>query len=451
MLGPISLTSLVIANMMGAGVFTTSGFTLATLGSSELVMWAWLCGGVLAVCGAICYGSLSRRFTKCGGEYMFLSRVVNPMAGFVAGWVSLLAGFTGATALAAMTFETYLAISTPEWIPEGSMAIALVLLVAASHASRLNTGVFTQNIAVVLKLGSIIAFIVYCFTIAEPQAITTAPVEIPFSLYSFAGSLVWISFSYSGFNVAIYVSGEALDPARNVPRTMLWGTVLVTILYLGLNAVFIMLPAYADVAGREDVAAAAAESIGGPFLGNLIRGVIALALATSVSSMIMAAPRVYAQMADDGWFPQVFRFQGEVPRAAIFLQAGITVIVILFTDLKEMLSYLGLTLSLCAAFTVSSLFILRRREGKQAVPIPGYPLIPIVYVGGTLFLTVLAAFHSPKELLGALVTILSGCLLFLWIQRQKPSDALEVGVHIDILSSERRQIKKETYENMKNN
>ncbi|MDJ0838533.1 MAG: amino acid permease [Acidobacteriota bacterium] len=422
-LGFVSLTCLVVANMLGAGVFTTSGFALSDLGSPGRVMLAWFCGGITALCGAVCYGSLCRRLTESGGEYLYLSRVIHPMAGFIAGWVSLLAGFTGATAFAALTFETYLAPALPSDLSSGSIAIGLVLVTTFAHASRLRAGAFSQNAAVILKLGLIAAFIFYALSLGSPASETVAPPVKPFSIFAFAGSLVWISLSYSGFNAAVYVSGEAHSPAVDVPRALIWGTVLVIGLYLALNAVFVMLPPFQDVAGRQDVAAAAAHSIGGAPLENITRALIAMALATSVSSMMMAGPRVYTRMADDGMFPKIFRFHGEVPRASIILQAVITITVILFTDLKELLSYLGLTLSLSSALTISSLFILRRREGKEKVPVWGFPVTPLVFIMATLVLAVMAARNSPNELIGALVTIFSGVAVFMVMNRLNAGSA----------------------------
>jgi len=417
LLGPFSLTNLVIANMIGAGVFTTSGFALADLGDPDLVMLAWFCGGLLALTGAISYAALSRRLTQSGGEYLYLSRVIHPLAGFIAGWVSLLAGFTGATAFTALTFESYALGQTPAWLPEGTLAIVLILVTSAAHGARVRTGAFSQNTVVVLKLGLIVVFVGVCLVLGGNGDVTTAMPTVQPSFAVFAGALVWISLSYSGFNAAIYVSGEAQSPSRNVPRAMIFATIGVTVLYLALNAVFLYLPDRNAVVGQEAVAAAAARSIGGQSLELAVRGLIALALATSVSSMMMAGPRVYARMADDGLFPRAFTQDENPPRAAIVLQALIAIVAITFTDLSNLLSYLGFTLSLSAAMAVCSLFVLRRREGAEAVPVIGYPVIPIVYIGVTILLAGVAARNKPAELIAALVTIASGSLAYLVIRR----------------------------------
>ncbi len=404
-----TLTALVIGNMIGAGVFTTSGFALADLGSPHWVMLGWLVGGVIALCGALSYGGLARYFAESGGEYLFLARVLHPAVGFLAGWVSLLAGFTGAIAFAALAFESYLAYLFPAWLPAGSIAIGTILVFTLLHSIQVSLGAISQNFIVALKL---LLLVVFLFFAARGQSASAAPsVSSAFSLTAFAGSLVWISLSYSGFNAAIYIAGEARDPAKTVPRAMWLGTVITMAFYLALNAVFVYLPAYQTVAGKEDVAAVAAQSIGGDALALFVRAIIALALITSVSAMMMAGPRVYARMADDGIFPRLFQFRGDSPRAAIWLQAVLVVLVIMLSSVKGLLTYLGFTLSLCAALTVASLFVLRRREGK-AVVVTGYPFTPALYVGATVLFAALAVKRNPWEVLGAALTILSGLAVY---------------------------------------
>lgn len=415
-LGLLTLASLVIANMIGAGVFTTSGFALADLGSPKWVMLGWLVGGLIAMCGALSYGGLVRHLTESGGEYLFLARFIHPVVGFLAGWVSLLAGFTGATAFAALGLETYLSFLRPAWLPSGAIAIGSVLLFTALHSFRLALGAVAQNAIVLLKLVLLVVFLVI---VGFSPSANAAPHPVaPFSLLAFAGSLVWISLSYSGFNAAIYIADEAKDARRNVPRALWLGTLITMFFYLALNAVFVYLPPFQTVAGQPDVAAAAAQAIGGEKLAAFIRVIIALALCTSVSSMIMAGPRVYARMANDGVFPRMFRFTGEVPRAAILLQSALVILVILVSSLKGLLGYLGLTLSLCTALTVSSIFVVRR---KEALNVTGYPFTPVLYVGAVLVFAALSLKRNPWEMLGAVLTVASGLCAYWLINRRKPA------------------------------
>jgi APA family basic amino acid/polyamine antiporter len=418
-LGLFSLVCLIIANMVGAGVFTTSGFALGDLGSANRVVAAWVVGGLIALAGAVSYGGLVRRMTESGGEYLFLSRVIHPVAGFIAGWVSLLAGFTGAIAFAALTFETYAFPARPEWLPAGVAASALVVLAAVLHGVRVRAGAVTQNVAVVLKVALLVGFLIFAGVVAMTEG--AAPVTVvpgPFSLSAFAGSLVWISLSYSGFNAAVYVAGEAKDAQRNAPRALWIGTLIVTALYVALNAAFVYLPAFESVVGKQDVAAAAAQAIGGDTAAMAIRVIIVIALVTSVFSLIMAGPRVYARMAEDGVLPGIFRFKGtEAPTAAIFGQAALAILLISLSDLRGLLGYLGFTLSISAALSVASLFILHKREGRQAIVVPGYPFTPLFYVIVTLVLAGIAGARDPMQLFAAVVTIASGSAAYYFVKK----------------------------------
>lgn len=412
-LGFLTLVGLIVANMIGAGVFTTSGFALADLGSPNRVMLAWLIGGIIALCGALSYGALVRQMSESGGEYLFLSRVIHPIAGFIAGWVSLLAGFTGAIAFAALAFESYIQPILPFSLPTGTLAISLVVLAAILHGFRLNLGVGIQNAVVALKFVLLLLFIGIAAISAKSYGFeeSTKPVS-DFSLFAFAGSLVWISLSYSGYNAAVYVAGEANQKQINVPKAMWIGTLAVTIIYLALNGVFMYFTPTELTIGKEDVAAVAATYIGGDTLALLVRFIISLSLLTSVFAMVMIGPRVYARMAEDKLFPQFFRFQGEVPRSAIALQATAAILLISFTSLKDLLSYLGFTLSLCAAMTVFCLFIIKRKDENNSIKIPGYPFVPVFFVGATIFLAILAVWRNPIELAATALTFISGIALY---------------------------------------
>ena len=422
-----SLSALVVANMVGAGVFTTSGFALSDLGRPSYVLAAWAVGGGLALCGALSYGALARRMAESGGEYLFLARAVHPLAGFLAGWVSLLAGFTGALAFAAEALEVYAAPpgSVLGNLPDGTVATSALVLAGLLHGWRVQIGAVPQNVAVALKLG-LLALFVAVAALTAPDWVggplpETSGAPAAFSITAFAGSLVWISLSYSGFNAAVYVAGEARDARRTVPRSMWTATLAVAALYLALNAVFVLAPPPDVVAGREDVAAAAARFVGGDAFATAVRALIALALWTSVSAMTLTGPRVYAKMAEDGLFPRaLLPPSGEAtgpPRAAIALQVTLAAIVVWISGIEGLLSYLGLTLWLSTAATVAVLFLLRRREGAEAVPVPGYPVVPAVYVGAVLVFAVLAAFRAPTELAAAALTLALGTAFYFIFRR----------------------------------
>lgn len=411
--GLITLTALVIANMVGAGVFTTSGFALADLHAPGRVVAAWIVAGGIALCGAIAYGALASVLHESGGEYLFLSRWVHPAAGFLAGWVSLLAGFTGAIAFAALTLETYVRPM------DGWLASGAILLCAVLHGIRKAPGAWIQNTIVAAKLVLLAIFLVIAVAKlgdGNPLRLGNLPASAipPFSLARFAEALMWISLSYSGFNAAIYVAGEA-RLIRQVPRALILGTGITMVLYVGLNAVFV----YADpaaIVGQPEVAAIAAKALGSPFLETLTRVVIPVALLTSVSAMILAGPRVYAQMAKDGWLPGWLQFsQEEPPRAAILFQAGLAILLVWVSTIRDLLSYLGFTLSISSAAAVATLWLVHRR---RLTKVHTYQLVAAgIYVFMTLVAAAIGATLNPWQGLAGVATLGAGYACYLLTKR----------------------------------
>ncbi len=415
--------ALVVANMIGTGVFTTSGFALADLQSRQAVLLAWLVGGVLAMFGALSYGALARHIPESGGEYTFLSRIVHPLAGFLAGWISLLVGFTVPIAAAALALAAYLTaplggVLQPEWI--GTIAL---LAVGALHGCKLRAGLILQNIAVSLMLLVIVAFIVLGIAgMPTPSATATSMTLVNVEISAFAVTLVWVSFSYSGWNAAVYVAGEVRDPKRNLHLSLWVATGLVTIIYLALNAIFLYAVPAVELAGRAEVAAIAAEALGGPRLRLLVSVMISLGLFTSISAMVMIGPRVYARMADDGLFPKWFETHGEVPSTAVMFQVAFAIVVVWVADLRELFGYIGFTLGLSAAATVASLIWLRLKEGSERVPVPGFPWIPGIFVAFVLTAAIFMAARQPYEAGLGLLTILAGVPLY-WTMRRRERPA----------------------------
>ncbi|MBI4586591.1 MAG: amino acid permease [Planctomycetes bacterium] len=413
-LGLSSAIALVVANMIGTGVFTTSGLVLKDLGRPGWVLLAWLAAGVIAMCGALSYGALARLLPESGGEYYFLRETVHPLAGFLVGWISLLAGFTAPIAVAALGLQAYLAPVLGEKVREEWIGTAAICLAALMHGFRLRHGVWAQNGAVALKLLLISGFIAYgAFRL--PGRGIPGPTDAPaFEIDAFAVSMVLIYFSYSGWNAAVYVAGEVRDPQRNLHRSLWMATSLVTILYLALNAVFLYAAPAQQLSGEVEIGAIAAEALGGTALRGAVNLLVALALFTSISAMVMAGPRVYARMAEDGLFPRPFSSRHDVPTPAIALQAGLAILVVWFSELKQLLGYVGFTLGLSAAATVCGLIFLRRRLGPERAPVPGYPWIPGLFVLGTLWAASFMVIRKPFEAGIGLLTVAAG-VPFYWI------------------------------------
>lgn len=414
-LGLGSAVAMVVASMIGTGVFTTSGFLLADLGSREAVLAAWAVGGVIAALGALSYGALARRIPESGGEYVFLSRTLHPSAGFLAGWVSLLAGFSAPIAASAMGFGEYTKAWWPTWNPK---VVATILIVVLSwiHAVRVAPGAWVQNVAVGLKLLLVGVFIA-CAAGRLPDPVGIAPLGKGVWSPTFAVSLVWVSFSYAGWNAAIYVGGEIRDAERNLPRALLVGTLLVTMLYLGLNFVFLRAVPVAELSGELEVGRIAAQALGGKLWAEGVTALIALALATSVSSMVMAGPRVYARMAGDGYLPAWLACAGGAPRAAIFFQLAVALAMLWSATYEKLLTYIGVTLSVSTAATVVGLMRLRRREGPT-LKVPGWPWVPGLFVASVVWMVAFTVWRRPLESALGLATLGLGWVVWWWRYRQ---------------------------------
>jgi APA family basic amino acid/polyamine antiporter len=413
LLRPRSAIFLVVANMIGAGVFTSSGFALADH-PPHVVVFAWAVGGVLATMGAVCYGALGRRFPHSGGEYELLRRTIHPLAGFLAGVVSLVAGFSAPIAIAATTFEVYLARAFDLGLPAHGLASVLIVGAALLHLRGLELGARAQDRLVVVKLLALSAFIVLgalaiFWRESSLPAVGPSGATLPtaFDLPAFATTCVWVSFAYSGWNAASYLAGEIEAPARNLTRVLLIGTWATMLVYVTLNAVFVYGAPRAELAGQPEVGLVVAKALGGRGGELAMALVVALAAVTSVTAMTMAGPRVYARMAEDGYLPQRIARSAR-HRAAILLQVVLALAMLWVAPLEDLMQWTGWTLWASSAATVVGLWIVRAREGAHAVPVPGWPFVPLLYLAVSIGIGIFA-FHRQwlggSIVVGALVLV----------------------------------------------
>ena len=417
------LTWMVVANMVGAGVFVTSGYTLGSVGSPHMVMVCWLVGGLIAMAGAVSYGELAHRAPESGGEYLFLTEAGFPRMGFVAGWVSIVAGFSGAIAVAATAFASYFGTDALPWaMSEDAVAVSVILIGGVLHGISAGFGSAVQSLVVVVKLLLLSWLVAAGLSSQSPvwtphpedALIETAPQGWALVL-AMASSLVWISLSYSGFNAAVYVAGEAIDGRWRVPMAMFLGTILVTVLYWCLNFVFVYSAPPEQLANREDIANVAAAAIGGQTLQSWTRVIICVSMFTSVISMMMAAPRVLARMADDGYLPEFLAVRaGHAPYAAVAVQAVVASVVVLVSGLGELIGFLGLTLSLTAAITVGCLLTRRWRP-----PTTLRLVAPIIFIVATVILAILKSMSEPKHALATILTYAAGATMYYLVRGRR--------------------------------
>jgi APA family basic amino acid/polyamine antiporter len=413
-------TALVVANMIGTGIFTTSGILVAELGQPAYVFLVWAVGGALALCGAFVYGELGAMMPRVGGEYVYLSRAFNQLVGFLSGWVSLVVGFSAPIAASAMAFGAYLHALHPSF-PATAAAVILIAFLTALHMLDVGWGARVQTAVTALKVLLIGGFVVAGILVGtgDWSHLTMAAGTAHKGPGSFASALVLVSYGYAGWNGAAYLAGELEHPARALPRALVGGTLLVIALYLALNAVFFYAASPAELAGTVEVGHVAARRLFGAAVGGTLSLVISLALISSVSAMIMIGPRVYVAMAQDGVFFRALAVRNKrgAPWRSVALQGALATILVLTATFEHLLYYIGFTLSLFAALTVAAAYVLRRREPEAPRPYRawGWPVTPLFFVAGSVWIASLAIFQRPLESLIGFATVGLGILVYgLW-------------------------------------
>jgi APA family basic amino acid/polyamine antiporter len=447
-IGLFSAIAIVVANMVGTGIFTTSGFILQQVGSSAALLVAWLVGGVFALCGALCYGELGARYPQAGGEYVYLREAFGKPVAFLSGWISLIVGFSAPIAAAAVAFATYLfkamgfsvgsersvvlfGVPLFTFSAPVMLAIAVVLILSMLHVHSLRVGSRVQNLLTLFKIALVVGFIVAGLCSSGGSAAHFSGAASIHTLLdgNFAVALIFISFAYSGWNGAAYLGGEIKRPSRNIPLAMLVGTAIVTVLYLLLNLVYIFALPANEMQGVMEVAAAAGVRLFGAGIARWLNAAVALGLLSVLSAMILAGPRVYYAMSRDGIF---FRLFGRVRRArrtpapAIGLQAAIAMVMIVSASYERLLIYIGFTLSLFAMLTVIGLVRLRRnRTGDMpAYHTWGYPLSPLLFILGNLWIIYFSLKSRAAPVVWGIITIAAGLLVYAYFNRKAPRPEL---------------------------
>lgn len=408
--------AIVISTMVGTGIFTTTGLMAEMGARSGDILIAWLIGGFLALCGALCYGELGANMPESGGEYYYISRVLHRLPGFLSGWVSLIVGFSAPIAAAAMAMHIYLAQVLPGW-PVRLMAAMTILLLSLLHAYDLRLGGRIQVALVMLKIILIISFIAGVFiAVPLPEFTKITQVSPHFWFKSpFAVILIFVAFAYSGWNAASYIGAEITTADKNLPRALVLGTITVTVLYVLVNYSYLSAVPIERLSGVESVAHAVGLALWGTMGGNLVSLLIATGLVSTVSAMIIAGPRVYEAMARDRFFPAAMSKLNKygVPSMAVAFQAIIAVIIAMTATFRTLLIYMGFTLNIFAALAVFSVFRMRKQGLSSIKTCWGYPVTPAIFLVFTLWMTVWSIKSQPFAALAGAVTLAIGCLIFL--------------------------------------
>jgi APA family basic amino acid/polyamine antiporter len=439
-LGLFPATNIVVANMIGAGIFTTSGLLMAELHNPLLMVILWAVGGIIALCGALSYGELGAAMPGAGGEYLFLSRLYSPIYGFLSGWVSFIVGFSAPIAASALGFSEYFTRAIPglgDWmnangimglaVTKKALAVSVILIFTFIHYRGIKYGARIQNALTILKILLIVILLVGGFSSERGDFSnfhSARTVGSGLAGWKTVGlSLMWIMFAYSGWNASTYLGAEIKNPKRNLPGSLIYGTLIVMVLYIGINILYVY--------GINPESMKGVISVGGLAMGNLFGKsaeilfsiLIAFALFSSLSAFIIIGPRVYYSMAKDGLFFKSAakihkRFQ--VPSNSILMQALIAVVLVLSGTFEQVLTYMGFALGIFPVLSVIGIWKLRKTH-PEALKIKGFPIPQIIYITAGLMILVLAFMQSPLESSIALLTVAVGIPAYYLFKRNSNS------------------------------
>jgi APA family basic amino acid/polyamine antiporter len=396
-------TAIVVADMVGVGVFTSLGFQVKDIPSGFSILLLWVVGGIVALCGVFSYSELGAMFPRSSGEYNFLARAYHPAFGFLAGWVSATVGFAAPVALAAMAFGQYAKAVIPG-APPLLLAIGVVWLVSLVQLAGVRHSSTFQLIATSLKVALIVGFLAAGFLIGTPQPVSFAPSAADWGHVAsapFAIGLVFVMYAFSGWNAATYIIGEMRTPQRSLPRALLTGTLVVLVLYVALNAVFLYTAPIDKLAGQLDVARVSGSYIFGEVGGRIVAAMICIGLVSSISAMMWIGPRVMMTMGEDIPVLRVFarRSTRGAPAYAILFQLAISSLMLLSESFEAVLDLIQFSLLFCSFFTV--LGVIKLRITRADLPRPyrawGYPVTPVLFLLVTLFMMYYLLTERPLQ------------------------------------------------------
>lgn len=435
--GLSTATALVIANMVGTGVFTSLGFQVAGLSSGLALLMLWGLGGLIALLGALTYSEAGVLFPRCGGEYHYLTRMFHPAVGFLAGWISILVGFAAPVAAAAIALGRYAgsALALPErlsFLPvlgtSSWIAIAVIAALTAVHSLDKVVGARFQNIITTFKVVFIFVLIALGLAVGKPAGLSFAAGAAAWKDIlspAFAVSMYFVTFAYSGWNAAAYVAGEIRDPKKNLPRSLITGTLFVVVIYVLLNFVFLYTVPLAEMAGKVEVGYIFAGHVFGAQGGRIMGGLIAFLLLSSISAMIIAGPRLSKVLGEDYWL-----FRGlarstrkDIPAVAIVVQGLISALYVVTATFDQVIVFVGFTLNLFTFLTVLGVMIMRRKRPDLPRPYRtiGYPVVPVLFLLIQAYIMVYGLLYRPKESIAGIAITGLGFLIYVLDHKVRPS------------------------------
>lgn len=410
-----SAAAIVVANMIGTGVFTTLGFQLLEIENTWSIILLWVMGGIISLLGAFSYAELGTHLRRSGGEYHFISSTIHPFLGYLSGWVSLTVGFAAPVALASMGMAAYL--SSFSGIHKTWVAVLAVGGISLVHSFNIKQSSRFQDFFTIAKIMLIAAFVIYAFWLPNEQhAVQTSTSWLnEISTPAFAICLVYVTYAFTGWNAAAYIVEEIKSPRKNLPRALIGGTLLVTLLYVLLQFAFLKQAPLHALRGEIEIGQIVAENMFGWMGGRWMSIIIALLLVSSISAMVWVGPRITRAMADD--YP-LWQFLGSdnkngIPVRAIWLQSGISILLILTGSFQQILLFSGFILQLFSMVAVLGVFVLRKKGSTvRGYRSPLYPWVQIAYLLISCWIVVYMVIDQPTESLWGVVNLGIGGLTF---------------------------------------
>jgi basic amino acid/polyamine antiporter, APA family len=414
-------SAIVVANMIGTGVFTSVGFQLSSVQNSWSILLLWVVGGLLALFGAFAYAELGTHFKESGGDYIYLSRVFHPMLGYLSAWAGLTVGFSAPVALAAMACTKYLApfgLQNNLWL-----AIAVIILIGLMHSFTIRHSSRFQNISTVVKVVFILLLIVLGF--AVPASNSNA---INFNngwhqeilKPGFAVSMVYVAFAYTGWNAAAYVVDEIDNPVKNLPKALIGSTLFVAVVYVLFQFALLKNATVTELAGKEEVTFVAFNKLLGSVGGKWVSIFIAIQLIATISSYLWVGPRVTHAMAKENklWQPLAKQNKHGIPVVAVWAHVLISILLTLTGSFEKVLLYAGFVLQLMASLTVAASLFLQNKTSISFTS-PCKPVLQIIFLLFNGWVLLFTLIDKPSESLIGIGILLVGVIIYLF---DKPAD-----------------------------
>ncbi|MDA7597490.1 amino acid permease [bacterium] len=420
--------TVVVANMVGTGIFGSLGFQVLGLPSGFPILLLWIIGGVLAFCGAVCYAELGSMMPRSGGEYHLLRETYHPLVGFLAGWVSVTIGFAAPIALNASLLGGYMSQITE--FDSRLFSVPVVILVTAIHLASLSKISRFQIVLTTAKIVLILVLAAAAFVIGTAQPVSFLPKSGDGELIAssaFATSLVYVLYAYTGWNAAVYIVGEMKDPQRNLPLAMLIGAGFVTVIYVLLNAAFLYATPISEMAGEAEVGLVAARSIFGDRGGMWMGVLISFGLISTISSMTWAGPRATATIGEDYGAFSFFKKRNSngIPARAVLLQGVIVLVLLLVSDFESLIHYTQAVLTISATMVVLGVIWMRIKKpnATRTYRAWGYPVTPLIFIVFSIYVLFFQIQEKPKEFFLGLGTLAIGAVVYFLVRRGKSSNS----------------------------